>query len=120
VDRSVALGDYATTSAATNVSSVTIGGTTFGGFAGTSPVGVVSVGAPVSERQIQNVAAVRVTASSTDAVNGSQLYPLASNVGAMLAAWIQNSAVAAFLALGLRSIVGSQATAVCPAANGPG
>ncbi|MDY1462787.1 hypothetical protein SOK05_30050, partial [Pseudomonas aeruginosa] len=42
-------------------------------YAGTAPVGVLSVGAAGAERQIQNVAAGRVSATSTDAVNGSQL-----------------------------------------------
>ena len=42
--------------------------------------GAVSVGAPGAERQIQNVAAGRVNAVSTDAVNGSQLYAVLSEV----------------------------------------
>ena len=45
-------------------------------FAGTNPVGVVTVGAKGKERRIQNVAAGLVAATSTDAVNGSQLYQL--------------------------------------------
>src|SRR5699024_8433887 len=36
--------------------------------------GMVSVGTAGAERQIQNVAAGDVTATSTDAINGSQLY----------------------------------------------
>ena len=52
---------------------VTINGVTYND-AGTAPVGVVSVGAAGSERQIINVAAGQVTATSTDAINGSQLY----------------------------------------------
>jgi trimeric autotransporter adhesin len=43
-------------------------------FAGANPAGVVSVGSAGNERQIQNVAAGQVTATSTDAINGSQLY----------------------------------------------
>ncbi|WP_306171459.1 hypothetical protein, partial [Burkholderia pseudomallei] len=43
-------------------------------------MGVVSVGAPGAERQITNVAAGQVTASSTDAINGSQLYAVASKL----------------------------------------
>ncbi|WP_277300726.1 ESPR-type extended signal peptide-containing protein, partial [Veillonella montpellierensis] len=45
-------------------------------FAGTKPVGVVTVGAKGNERRLQNVAAGLVAATSTDAVNGSQLYQL--------------------------------------------
>lgn len=45
-------------------------------YAGSSPVGVVTVGSAGSERRIQNVAAGLVSATSTDAVNGSQLYAL--------------------------------------------
>lgn len=45
-------------------------------YAGSSPAGVVTVGSVGSERRIQNVAAGLVSASSTDAVNGSQLYAL--------------------------------------------
>ena len=45
-------------------------------YAGSSPVGVVTVGKAGSERRIQNVAAGLVSATSTDAVNGSQLYAL--------------------------------------------
>lgn len=45
-------------------------------YAGSSPTGVVTVGSVGSERRIQNVAAGLVSASSTDAVNGSQLYAL--------------------------------------------
>lgn len=37
-------------------------------------LGIVTVGKAGSERQIQNVAAGRVTKDSTDAINGSQLY----------------------------------------------
>ena len=40
----------------------------------------VSVGSPGNERKITNVAAGEVSATSTDAVNGSQLYSVASSV----------------------------------------
>ena len=43
-------------------------------YAGTAPVSTVSVGAKGKERTITNLAAGRVSATSTDAVNGSQLY----------------------------------------------
>lgn len=45
-------------------------------YAGSNPTGVVTVGSVGSERRIQNVAAGLVSATSTDAVNGSQLYAL--------------------------------------------
>ncbi|GAB7535760.1 hypothetical protein BGC_19760 [Burkholderia sp. 3C] len=72
VANSVALGSNSATTAATPTSGVTIGGVNYS-FAGSTPVGVVSAGAVGAERQIQNVAAGRLSASSTDAVNGSQL-----------------------------------------------
>lgn len=43
--------------------------------------GAVSVGKAGNERQIQNVAAGRISATSTDAVNGSQLYTVLNNSG---------------------------------------
>ena len=46
-----------------------------------SKTGAVSVGSAGNERQIQNVAAGRISATSTDAVNGSQLYTVMNNVG---------------------------------------
>ncbi|PIF78378.1 trimeric autotransporter adhesin [Variovorax sp. 54] len=69
---SVALGNDSKTSDAKPTESVTIRGTTYE-FAGTKPVGVVSVGDKGAERQITNVAAGEISATSTDAVNGSQL-----------------------------------------------
>ncbi|MGC6377932.1 YadA-like family protein [Bisgaard Taxon 45] len=45
-------------------------------FAGSQPVGVVTVGAVNKERRVQNVAAGLVTEASTDAINGSQLFAL--------------------------------------------
>ena len=77
---SIALGANATTRSATNVTSATVAGHTFGGFAGTSPVGSVSVGKAGQERQIHNVAAGKISADSTDAVNGSQLYSVANDL----------------------------------------
>ncbi|TMQ37065.1 hypothetical protein AO052_08490, partial [Haemophilus influenzae biotype aegyptius] len=47
----------------------------------TSGKGVVSVGSSTVKRQIKNVAAGDVSASSTDAVNGAQLYALSTKVG---------------------------------------
>lgn len=45
-------------------------------YAGSNPTGVITVGSVGNERRIQNVAAGLVSATSTDAVNGSQLYAL--------------------------------------------
>lgn len=44
------------------------------GYAGGTPAGVVTVGSVGKERRIQNVASGLVSNTSTDAVNGSQLY----------------------------------------------
>ena len=77
---SIALGANSTTRSATNVTSATVASHTFGGFAGTSPVGSVSVGKAGEERQLHNVAAGEISATSTDAVNGSQLYSVANDL----------------------------------------
>ncbi|MEZ7586297.1 ESPR-type extended signal peptide-containing protein [Veillonella atypica] len=63
----------------------TINGVTFeaAGYAGNTGLNngsIVSVGATGTERQIKNVAAGAVTATSTDAVNGSQLYKTAETI----------------------------------------
>lgn len=85
-ENSVALGAGSVDRAATKETKGTItlsDGTTrdFGNFAGNNPTGVVSVGAKDKERQVINVAAGKVSADSTDAINGSQLYSLAGEVG---------------------------------------
>ena len=77
---SIALGADSTTRSATSVTNATVARHTFGGFAGTSPVGSVSVGKAGQERQIHNVAAGKISADSTDAVNGSQLYSVANDL----------------------------------------
>ena len=81
---SVALGSNSTTSSFVPTNTATVGTLTYSGFAGnTSALGngaVVSVGTAGSERQIQNVAAGRLTKTSTDAVNGSQLYTVANDL----------------------------------------
>ena len=58
----------------------TIGGTAYT-FAGVTPAGTVSVGAAGGERTLTNVAAGRLTAGSTDAVNGSELFATNQQVG---------------------------------------
>ena len=69
----VALGNGSVTAAAHATATGTVGGQTYN-YAGANPSSVVSVGAPNAERQITNVAAGQVSASSTDAINGSQLF----------------------------------------------
>ncbi len=77
----VALGSGARTAAAVGTSSATINGVTYDGFAGTEPIATVSVGNDTQKRTITNIAAGRITADSTDAINGSQLYAVASELG---------------------------------------
>ena len=72
-DGAVVLGNESAPSKAMPVESITIQGTTYR-FAGTNPTSTVSVGAEGKERQITHVAAGRITSTSTDAINGSQLY----------------------------------------------
>jgi trimeric autotransporter adhesin len=76
----VAIGDSSVTAAANAVSDFTIGSTTFSAsnFVKETSNGVVSVGSGSIKRQIQNVGAGAITATSSDAINGSQLYHIAS------------------------------------------
>ena len=74
-----------TSSAATAQSSATIAGKSYswtkGVLSGADLAGMqVSVGKSGAERQIKNVAAGEVSANSTDAINGSQLYAVASGL----------------------------------------
>ena len=62
------------------VTTATVGNMTYGGFQGAKANGVVSVGAAGDERRIQNVAAGEISSTSTDAINGSQLYSVANGV----------------------------------------
>ena len=88
IANSVALGSGSVTDAFVPTNTATVGKYTYSGFAGNSSLlgdgAVVSVGytGPDGEyvRQIQNVAAGRIDANSTDAVNGSQLYVVAENL----------------------------------------
>ena len=85
---SVALGTYAKTTKAVDTAeaTVTANGTSlkFTGFAGDGKANgegfVVSIGTAGKEKQIQHVAAGQITATSTDAVNGSQLYSVAGTM----------------------------------------
>lgn len=77
---SVALGFKSETKDATPVNEATVGKLTYSGFAGNKPQAVVSVGTEGAERQIVNVAAGQINATSTDAINGSQLYLVQDNL----------------------------------------
>ncbi|MDO5651682.1 MAG: ESPR-type extended signal peptide-containing protein, partial [Moraxella sp.] len=83
LDNAVALGANATTATnATSETTATVNGISYSGFAGqAADDGMqVSVGAAGAERQIKNVAAGQISATSTDAINGSQLYQVANTL----------------------------------------
>lgn len=86
---SVALGTATTTEQAVSITEATVGKLTYGGFAGTDATAVVSVGAKGDHtRQIINVGAGAINATSTDAINGSQLYAtndVVNNLGTTVA-----------------------------------
>ena len=78
-ENAVALGAGSETAAAAATPSAVINGTTHA-FAGTNPASTVSVGKAGSERTITNVAAGRISDVSTDAINGSQLYAVTTEM----------------------------------------
>lgn len=78
---SVALGNSSETAEAVSTASMTVGGKTYQ-TAGGRAAGTVSVGNQYIKRTITNVAAGRVLDTSTDAVNGSQLYATNQSVAA--------------------------------------
>ena len=88
--RSVALGSHS--EAGSNAFDATSSSATFKDAAGADTTirfaassstmgGAVSVGKAGEERQIHNVAAGRISATSTDAINGSQLHAVLNNSG---------------------------------------
>lgn len=79
IDNSVAFGSDAKTDTIVNTTSISINGETHI-VAGGTPVGTVSIGDTNKERTITNVAAGRVSNTSTDAINGSQLHAVVSEV----------------------------------------
>ena len=90
VEHSVALGSHS--EAGSNAFDATSSSATFKDAAGADTTirfaassstmgGAVSVGKAGEERQIHNVAAGRLSATSTDAINGSQLYTVLNNSG---------------------------------------
>ena len=72
IPNSVALGKDTTLSAPIATPSHTIAGTQYN-FAGIAPTGTVSIGAEGKERTLTNLAAGRISNTSTDGINGSQL-----------------------------------------------
>ena len=79
----VAIGVGSVDAAPNPTANATIGTTTFSSFAGSAPTSVFSIGSIGNERQLTNVAAGRITANSTDAVNGSELFAVASQVATL-------------------------------------
>ena len=81
-DKSVAIGAGSNTSMdAAAITTATVNGITYNGFAGATKITAgsqVSVGRPSYERQIKHVAPGEISATSTDAINGSQLYQVAA------------------------------------------
>lgn len=69
---SVAIGDWAVADEAVGTPSATINGQTYA-FAGGAPMATMSIGSNRGLRTITRVAAGRISSSSTDATNGSQL-----------------------------------------------
>ena len=78
-ENAVAIGNGSETAAAVATPSATINGVAHN-FAGVNPASTVSVGKAGAERTITNVAAGRISATSTDAINGSQLYAVTSEI----------------------------------------
>ena len=70
------------------VSKATINGDEITGFAGSQSVGAVTIGAGDYERRIQNVAAGEVSATSTDGINGSQLYAVANTLSKNMSSYM--------------------------------
>ena len=80
-DNSIALGSNSVSKIEKPVNEATVQSITYSGFAGNTPVATVSVGSEGKERQVVNVGAGEISATSTDAINGSQLYLVADQVG---------------------------------------
>ena len=72
-DNSIALGSDSVANSAVATASASLNGRTYN-FAGANPVGTVSVGDSDKERTVTNVAAGRISSTSTDAINGSQIH----------------------------------------------
>ncbi|EDX7838878.1 hypothetical protein C5D82_003995 [Salmonella enterica] len=79
VDNSVVLGNDSTVSVAIATPGYSVNGVSHK-FAGSSPISTVSIGDSGKERTLTNVAAGRLSPVSTDAINGSQLFAVTSEV----------------------------------------
>lgn len=73
-------GSTTTAGATGKVENVIVNGVTYGNFAGAEAKGAVSVGSAGEERRLQNLAAGEISKTSTDAINGSQLYSVIDKV----------------------------------------
>ena len=80
-ERSVALGANSKTDATVSTPNQLVNGLWYKNYAGGSADSTISVGSDTVKRTITNVAAGRVNAQSTDAINGSQLYAVANTLG---------------------------------------
>ena len=80
-ERSVALGANSKTDATVSTANQLVNGLWYKNYAGGSADSTLSVGSDTLKRTITNVAAGRVNAQSTDAINGSQLYGVANTLG---------------------------------------
>ena len=80
-ERSVALGANSKTDATVSTPNQLVNGLWYKNYAGGSADSTISVGSDTVKRTITNVAAGRVNAQSTDAINGSQLYGVANTLG---------------------------------------
>ncbi|EGZ6289342.1 hypothetical protein JJF46_004230 [Salmonella enterica] len=79
VDNSVVLGNNSAVSAVIATPGYSVNGVSHK-FAGSSPISTVSIGDSGKERTLTNVAAGRLSPVSTDAINGSQLFAVTSEV----------------------------------------
>ena len=80
-ERSVALGANSKTDNVVSTPNQLVNGLWYKNYAGGSADSTLSVGSDTLKRTITNVAAGRVNAQSTDAINGSQLYGVANTLG---------------------------------------
>ena len=80
--RGVAIGSGSIADTVIGTSSGTIDGITYT-YAGGSPISTVSIGSAGAERTVTNVAAGRISSSSSDAVNGSQLFAAYQGIEAL-------------------------------------
>lgn len=89
-DNSIALGSNSVANSTVATASANINGRTYN-FAGTTPVGTVSVGDSDKERTITNVAAGRISSTSTDAINGSQLHSVIQEMNSVASDTLANA-----------------------------